>query len=102
MGFASDEAPVQSRRTNQRQLPNMKVASIVAVALLSLIVAPAQAKLPVQVLVGSLCPDAIRFIQNQLNPLYPHIKDYVDLSFIPFGKAHSVGTSEDTPNRPRC
>lgn len=44
----------------------------------------------VQVLFGSLCPDAIRFIQNQLTPLYPHIKDYVGFTFVPFGKARSV------------
>lgn len=47
-------------------------------------------QLEVQVLMGSLCPDAIRFVQNQVYPLYPHIKDYVDFTFIPFGKAYSV------------
>lgn len=79
----------------------MKVVCVVAVILFGLlIVDPAQAKLPVQVFVGSLCPDAIRFIQNQLNPLYPHIKDYVDLSFIPFGKAYSVGIEKDRETAP--
>lgn len=45
---------------------------------------------------GSLCPDAIRFVQNQLYPLYPDIKDHVDLVFVPFGKANSVSCSLST------
>lgn len=43
-----------------------------------------------QVFYGSLCGDSIRFVQNQLYPLYPDFKDYVDITLVPFGRGSSV------------
>ena len=47
-------------------------------------------RLSVQVLLGSLCPDSINFIQNQVYPLYNGVRNHVNFQFIPFGKAYSV------------
>lgn len=44
----------------------------------------------VTVFYESLCPDSIRFIENQLLPNYDSLKEFITLDFVPFGKA-SVG-----------
>lgn len=36
----------------------------------------------------SLCSDSKKFITTKLAPIYPHIKEFVDLKFKPFGKAN--------------
>ncbi|KAM7361948.1 GILT-like protein 1 [Cochliomyia hominivorax] len=46
-------------------------------------------KLKVLVLYESLCPDSIRFMGRQLGPSYEELKDYIDISLVPFGKSQS-------------
>ncbi|KAI8129134.1 hypothetical protein FF38_04634 [Lucilia cuprina] len=46
-------------------------------------------KLKVLVLYESLCPDSVRFIGRQLGPNYDALKDYIDISLVPFGKSYS-------------
>lgn len=48
-------------------------------------------KLPIQIYYGALCPDSIRFFQNQLYPIFDNVTDFVDFLYVPFGKASSVG-----------
>jgi len=48
-----------------------------------------QKPLKVTVLYESLCPDSRRFMQNQLDQHYPLLKDYIDVQYVPFGKADS-------------
>lgn len=36
----------------------------------------------------SLCPDSVRFISQQLYPLYSNFKKHLDITFIPFGKSN--------------
>jgi interferon, gamma-inducible protein 30 len=36
----------------------------------------------------SLCPDSVRFISQQLKPLYNDFKKHLDISLIPFGKSN--------------
>lgn len=47
---------------------------------------------PIQVKVDiyyeSLCPDSVRFISQQLQPLYNNFKKHLDITFIPFGKSN--------------
>lgn len=38
----------------------------------------------------SLCPDSVRFIENQLAPNYEQFADFIDIDFIPFGKSSSL------------
>lgn len=40
------------------------------------------------VLYESLCPDSVRFMQQQLGPNYHDLQDYIDVTLVPFGKAH--------------
>ncbi|KAJ6635183.1 GILT-like protein 1 [Pseudolycoriella hygida] len=47
-------------------------------------------KLPISIYYESLCPDSSRFITNQLYPAYEYLKDYIALTFVPFGKAESA------------
>lgn len=54
------------------------------------LISPPYLQLNVEVYLGALCPDSIRFIQDQVYPLFPLVRDYVDFRFIPFGKAYSV------------
>ncbi|TMW49092.1 hypothetical protein DOY81_005826 [Sarcophaga bullata] len=49
----------------------------------------ADEKLKVLVLYESLCPDSVRFMGQQLGPSYDALKDYIDLSLVPFGKSYS-------------
>lgn len=35
----------------------------------------------------SLCPDSVKFINNQLYPNWAQISPYVNLQFVPFGKS---------------
>ena len=44
-------------------------------------------QLKVLVLYESLCPDSVRFMQRQLGPSYDLIKDYIDITLVPFGKS---------------
>lgn len=46
-------------------------------------------KLKVLVLYESLCPDSVRFMARQLGPHYESLKDYMDISLVPFGKSYS-------------
>lgn len=57
---------------------------------LSLILSISFSQLAVHLYIESLCPDSIRFIQNQLYPAYDDLKDQIDVTFVPFGKADSV------------
>lgn len=42
------------------------------------------------ILYESLCPDSNEFFENQLLPNYNGLKDYIQLTFVPFGKAAYV------------
>lgn len=48
-------------------------------------------QLQVGIYYNSLCSDTARFITDQLLPAYEHLSGYIDLFFVPFGKAY-VGT----------
>lgn len=50
-------------------------------------------KLKVMVLYESLCPDSIRFIGSQLGPHYDGLKDYIDITLVPFGKSKSINNN---------
>lgn len=47
-------------------------------------------QLSMQIFYGSLCGDSINFIQNQVHPIHNDIKDYVNITFVPFGIGKSV------------
>ncbi|XP_063913631.1 GILT-like protein 1 [Zophobas morio] len=49
-----------------------------------------QAKLHVEVLYESLCPDSLSFITQQLHPVFKELAPYVDLKLTPFGKSASL------------
>ncbi|XP_017769657.1 PREDICTED: GILT-like protein F37H8.5 [Nicrophorus vespilloides] len=51
-------------------------------------------KLKIGVYYESLCPDSLRFITKQLNPSWSDVSEYVDITFIPFGKSESVKDGE--------
>ncbi|XP_037040681.1 GILT-like protein 1 [Bradysia coprophila] len=51
-------------------------------------------QLQVGIYYNSLCSDTARFITDQLLPAYEHLSDFIDLFFIPFGKAYSVDHGE--------
>lgn len=44
-------------------------------------------QLNVQILYESLCPDSIKFIKEQLYPVWSELAPYIDIKFIPFGKS---------------
>ncbi|XP_061398032.1 GILT-like protein 1 [Musca vetustissima] len=50
-------------------------------------------KLKVMVLYESLCPDSVRFINSQLGPNYDALKDYIDVTLVPFGKSKSINNN---------
>ncbi|XP_037952446.1 GILT-like protein 1 [Teleopsis dalmanni] len=62
---------------------------IIAIACLGIVSEAQQKKLNVLILYESLCPDSIRFMAKQLGPSYDLLKDYIDISLIPFGKSQS-------------
>jgi len=47
-------------------------------------------QLPVSVFYEALCPDSIRFFKEQLVPTYKALGKYINLNFVPFGKARQV------------
>ncbi|KAK4886090.1 hypothetical protein RN001_002361 [Aquatica leii] len=47
-------------------------------------------KISVHVLYESLCPDSLRFINEQLYPVWRELAPYVDIYFVPFGKSTSL------------
>lgn len=51
----------------------------------------ASPEIPKKVHIGifyeSLCPDSIRFIKYQLEPIYADFDEFVDIDFVPFGKS---------------
>ncbi|KAF5281967.1 hypothetical protein FQA39_LY00491 [Lamprigera yunnana] len=52
-------------------------------------------KLSVHILYESLCPDSIKFVNEQLYPVWRELSPYVNIYFVPFGKSKSLdhGTS---------
>ncbi|KAB0799146.1 hypothetical protein PPYR_07026 [Photinus pyralis] len=48
------------------------------------------AKIHVQVLYESLCPDSINFVMQQLYPIWNEVAPYVNIEFVPFGKSSSI------------
>ncbi|XP_011505223.1 PREDICTED: gamma-interferon-inducible lysosomal thiol reductase-like [Ceratosolen solmsi marchali] len=50
-------------------------------------VKPNKTLINVEVYYESLCPDSIYFITRELAPAYPHLKDFLHLKLVPFGKA---------------
>ncbi|XP_055318701.1 GILT-like protein 1 [Sitodiplosis mosellana] len=66
-------------------------------------------KLHVAIYYESLCSDSMDFLTNQFAPAYDSLKDYMDVLFVPFGKAESEnggqnfycqhGPAECTANR---
>ncbi|XP_050491189.1 uncharacterized protein LOC126873898 [Bombus huntii] len=67
------------------------ITAILAVAFLghSALVAGGEsnAAIDVGVYYESLCPDSIRWIKQQLLPQYDVLKDYIRVTFVPYGKA---------------
>lgn len=49
------------------------------------------AAIDVGVYYESLCPDSIRWIKQQLLPQYDVLKDYIRVTFVPYGKASVSG-----------
>jgi len=47
-------------------------------------------KLPLSVFYEALCPDSIKFFKEQLVPTYKVLGKYINLNFVPFGKARQV------------
>ncbi|KAF5308906.1 hypothetical protein FQR65_LT00606 [Abscondita terminalis] len=47
-------------------------------------------KLNLHILYESLCPYSIKFIQEQLYPVWPEIAPYVNIHFVPFGNSASL------------
>uniref|UniRef100_A0A2M4D000 Putative gamma-interferon inducible lysosomal thiol reductase n=1 Tax=Anopheles darlingi TaxID=43151 RepID=A0A2M4D000_ANODA len=66
------------------------VLSVLLVAALAACVGQAQAQLTVDVYYAHLCPDSVRWVQNQLLTLNPALLNSITLDFIPFGKAQSI------------
>ncbi|KAH0558160.1 GILT-like protein 1 [Cotesia glomerata] len=48
---------------------------------------PQKACVGVTVYYESLCGDSLRFIKGSLVPTYAELKDYLDVTFVPYGKA---------------
>uniref|UniRef100_A0AAG5CTD3 Gamma-interferon inducible lysosomal thiol reductase n=1 Tax=Anopheles atroparvus TaxID=41427 RepID=A0AAG5CTD3_ANOAO len=53
-----------------------------------------QAAVTVDVYYAHLCPDSVRWVQNQLLTLSPNLLNSITLDFIPFGKAQSVNNGQ--------
>jgi len=60
------------------------------------------AKVKIDIYYESLCPDSIRFINEQLAPLYNDFKKHLDVTFVPFGKSNSLQTSPEAPIEFEC
>ncbi|XP_062564312.1 GILT-like protein 1 [Armigeres subalbatus] len=67
---------------------------VVPILILALVAASVDAKVKVTVFYEHLCPDSIRWVSNQLAPNYDALRNYIDLEFIPFGKATSINGGE--------
>lgn len=48
---------------------------------------PLKKKVHIGIFYESLCPDSIRFIKYQLQPMYAEFEEFVDIDFVPFGKS---------------
>ncbi|XP_035780918.1 GILT-like protein 1 [Anopheles albimanus] len=70
------------------------VLSILLVAALAATIGQAQGQLRVDVYYAHLCPDSVRWVQNQLLTLNPTLLNAITLDFIPFGKAESVNNGQ--------
>lgn len=46
----------------------------------------------------SLCPDSIKFINEQLYPAWNELKPYVNIKFVPFGKSSVSGIHSSNTN----
>lgn len=44
-------------------------------------------QLPITIYYEALCPDSIKFFQEQLDPTYKALGKYINVNFVPFGKA---------------
>ncbi|XP_014477899.1 PREDICTED: uncharacterized protein LOC106746160 [Dinoponera quadriceps] len=56
----------------------------------------------VDVYYEALCGDSKRFITTQLAPSYGQLKDYIHITFIPYGKATHTRESTTTPWQFQC
>uniref|UniRef100_A0A2M4AF67 Putative gamma-interferon inducible lysosomal thiol reductase n=1 Tax=Anopheles triannulatus TaxID=58253 RepID=A0A2M4AF67_9DIPT len=68
--------------------------SVLLVAALAASIGQAQAQLRVDVYYAHLCPDSVRWVQNQLLTLNPTLLNAITLDFIPFGKAQSINNGQ--------
>ncbi|KAJ6635328.1 GILT-like protein 1, partial [Pseudolycoriella hygida] len=77
---------------NMLQLFNMKLFIALVFVCFAAVNAQEEPRnqLHVGVYYNSLCSDTSRFIHDQLVPAYEHLRDYIDLHFIPFGKSFHV------------
>ncbi|XP_067616908.1 GILT-like protein 1 [Eurosta solidaginis] len=70
--------------------------SVAGLFLVLIAVANAAVKVPMTIYYESLCPDSAKFITEQIYPpVKGELRDYVDITWIPFGRSHFTTQGAD-------